>query len=46
MPEVKEAMFAIGWMKAPSDDGFPTVFFQRSWNTICNSIFQASGKGF
>jgi hypothetical protein len=31
--EVSDALFQIGPLKAPGQDGFPARFFQRNWST-------------
>lgn len=34
----------MGGSKAPSDDGFPAIFFQKSWETVKDSMFQVVDK--
>lgn len=36
--EVKEAVFAMGPLKAPGPDGLNPLFFQSQWNIIGNSV--------
>ncbi|KAL9687380.1 hypothetical protein QQ045_031781 [Rhodiola kirilowii] len=36
--EIKEAMFSLGPLKAPSIDGFPALFYQRFWEKIKSSV--------
>lgn len=36
--EVKKALFAMGPHKAPSEDGYPAVFFQNCWQTVGMSL--------
>ncbi|XP_021740038.1 uncharacterized protein LOC110706423 [Chenopodium quinoa] len=34
IPELKEAVFSIGALKSPGEDGFHALFFQKFWETI------------
>ena len=39
MCELKEAVFSIGGVKAPGEDGFHAIFFQHFWETLKNGSF-------
>ncbi|XP_015936169.1 uncharacterized protein LOC107462117 [Arachis duranensis] len=32
--EIKEALFGIGSLKAPGEDGYPTHFFKENWSLV------------
>ena len=36
--EIKIAMFSIGGLKAPGEDGFQAIFFQKCWETVGESV--------
>ncbi|CAL1387047.1 unnamed protein product [Linum trigynum] len=36
--EIKAALFQMGATKAPGDDGFPALFFQKNWSTIAPKL--------
>ncbi|KAK2650811.1 hypothetical protein Ddye_018300 [Dipteronia dyeriana] len=36
--EVKQSIFNVGRLKAPSPDGFPVIFFQKYWNCCKNDL--------
>ena len=38
--EIKKAMFSMGDLKAPGEDGFPTIFYQKNWDIVGQSIYQ------
>ena len=44
--EVKDSLFAIGGLKAPGHDGFPTLFFQHHWNSYSSEIFNVVRNAF
>ena len=31
-------MFSIGGSKTPSEDGFPTLFYQQNWHVVGHSV--------
>lgn len=33
-PEIKEAAFQLGDLKAPGPDGFNGLFYQQFWDTV------------
>ncbi|KAF7826344.1 ribonuclease H [Senna tora] len=35
--EVKCAIFKMGGLKAPGNDGFPAIFYQQNWDTVGES---------
>jgi len=37
--ECKRALFDMGPLKAPGEDGYPALFFQKCWDTIAGSLF-------
>lgn len=39
--QIKEAVFSIGALKAPSPDGFNALFYQKNWETIKDDIGRA-----
>lgn len=39
--EVKQAVFALGGMKAPDLDGFLRIFYQHYWETLHCDMFNA-----
>nr|GEY02122.1 hypothetical protein [Tanacetum cinerariifolium] len=36
--EIKDAMFDIGDNRAPSPDGYSSLFFKRAWNIVGNDV--------
>lgn len=38
LDELKRALFSMGSTKAPGEDGFPALFFQKSWSTVRDSM--------
>lgn len=38
--EVKTALFDMGPLKVPGEDGFPTLFFQKSWDVVSPMLMQ------
>lgn len=36
--EIRRAIFSIGSFKAPGEDGFQAIFFQKCWDTIGPSV--------
>lgn len=46
MEELKTALFSMGGLKAPGEDGFPAIFFQKNWLTVKESMFQVVLKIF
>ena len=37
--DCKRALFDMGPLKAPGEDGYPALFFQKCWDTIADSLF-------
>ena len=46
MPKVKEVMFVIRGMKALGDGDSLIVFYQKSWNTVGDSIYKLVKEAF
>ncbi|KAL9678505.1 hypothetical protein QQ045_016349 [Rhodiola kirilowii] len=42
--EVRDAVFALGSLKAPGIDGFPAIFYQKYWQRLKNSVVQEVRK--
>lgn len=46
--EIQDAMFSIGGLKAPGDDGYPTIFFHQNWDvvkrSVCDTVYNAFNK--
>ena len=38
--ECKRALFDMNPHKAPGEDGYPALFFQKCWDTVADSIYQ------
>jgi hypothetical protein len=38
--ECKKALFDMSPYKAPGEDGYPALFFQKCWDTIADSLFR------
>lgn len=38
--EIKQALFAIGGLKAPGSDGFPALFYLSHWNICSKAIIR------
>ncbi|RHN77611.1 putative RNA-directed DNA polymerase [Medicago truncatula] len=38
--ECKRALFDMNPHKAPGEDGYPAIFFQKCWDTVADSIYQ------
>lgn len=38
--EVRKAVFEMAPYKAPGPDGFPAGFYQKSWDTVGQSLFE------
>ncbi|CAL1385032.1 unnamed protein product [Linum trigynum] len=36
--EIQTALFQMGATKAPGDDGFPPLFFQKNWNVLAPKV--------
>ncbi|GAU49878.1 hypothetical protein TSUD_408170 [Trifolium subterraneum] len=37
--ECKKALFDMGPLKSPGEDGYPALFFQQNWDTVSDSLF-------
>ncbi|KAL5834988.1 hypothetical protein ACOSQ4_014485 [Xanthoceras sorbifolium] len=44
--KVKASLDDIGGLKAPGPDGFPAIFFQKSWNLCKMDIFNLADECF
>ncbi|GAU42748.1 hypothetical protein TSUD_77850 [Trifolium subterraneum] len=42
--ECKKALFDMGPLKAPGEDGYPALFFQKCWETVADSLFRMKGN--
>ena len=40
--EIKEVTFQLGSWKAPSPDGIPAMLFQKCWDTMGQTVIQAT----
>ena len=40
--EIKKAAFQLGSWKAPGPNGIPTMLFQKCWNTMGQTVIQAT----
>lgn len=36
--EIKKAMFSMGSLKVPGEDGYPAIFFKRNWELVNHSL--------
>ncbi|VFQ64934.1 unnamed protein product [Cuscuta campestris] len=44
--EVKEALFSIGYDKAPGPDGYTAAFFKKKWDIVGDTVFDAVSEFF
>ena len=36
--EIKDAVFSIGDLKAPGDDGYPAIFYKKNWSIVGSNV--------
>ena len=39
--EIRQAIFSIGGLKSPGEDGFQAIFFQKCWDILGSSVCEA-----